>query len=178
MALRAPELSDEQLGAWRAFVRAQSLVLEVLASELEEERGMPLPFYDVLVHLSEAPDGRLRMRELAGAVLLSRSGLTRLVDRMEQAGYVAREACPSDRRGAYAAITDAGRRALTEAWPVHARGVLEHFLAPLGPEELGVLRQALGRIADAAAARAQVCAEDGAEERVSAGGDAPPSGAG
>ena len=146
----AVQLSDDQVAAWRAFVRAQSVVLDVLARELEAERQMPLTFYDVLVHLSEAPEGRLRMRELAGAVLLSRSGLTRLVDRMEHAGLVSREACPSDRRGAYAAITGAGRAALRSAWPVHARGVEEHFVRHLTPEEIEVLRVALTRIADAA----------------------------
>ena len=146
----AVQLSDDQLAAWRSFVRAQSVVLDVLARELEAERQMPLTFYDVLVHLSEAPEGRLRMRELAGAVLLSRSGLTRLVDRMEHAGLVSREACPSDRRGAYAAITASGRAALRSAWPVHARGVAEHFARHLAPDEIEVLRVALTRIADAA----------------------------
>ncbi|HZT67453.1 MAG TPA: MarR family winged helix-turn-helix transcriptional regulator [Acidimicrobiales bacterium] len=171
-----PQLTEAQLAAWRAFVRAQALVLEVLARELEEERGMPLPFYDVLVHLSEAPEGRLRMRELAGAVLLSRSGLTRLVDRMEQAGYVTREACPSDRRGSYATITEAGLRALADAWPVHARGVLEHFAGPLDEPELAVLRDALGRIADTVASRG--CGPCDEDEALTVAGGVPPSVAG
>ena len=139
-------LSELQLEAWRAFVRAHAVLIDVLSDELEAARHMPLSFYDVLVHLSEAAEGRLRMRELAGAVLLSRSGLTRLVDRMENAGYVTREACPSDRRGAYAAITPKGMEALRAAWPVHASGVARHFAGHLGDSELTVLRDAFTRI--------------------------------
>ncbi len=110
---------------------------------------MPITFYDVLAQLSEAAGGRLRMRELAEAVLLSRSGLTRLVDRMERAGYVSRERCADDRRGAFATITSAGRKALRQASPVHARGVAEHFARRLSREETDVLAGALGRLAGA-----------------------------
>lgn len=145
-------LSEDQLAAWRAFIGAHAALLGVLERELEAEHGMSLAFYDVLAQLSEARGGRLRMSELADAVVVSRSGLTRLVDRMEQAGYVRRESCPSDRRGAFAVITPAGRAALRRAWPVHARGVHEHFAAQLTDEEARTLAAALTRVGDAARA--------------------------
>ena len=145
----AEALSGRELAAWRAFVRAHAALVGTLERQLEAERGMPIAFYDVLAQLSEADGGRLRMRELAEAVLLSRSGLTRLVDRMERAGLVSRERCADDRRGAYATITGAGRKALRQASPVHARGVAEHFARHLSREETDVLAGALERLVDA-----------------------------
>jgi DNA-binding MarR family transcriptional regulator len=134
-----------QRAAWRALLRAHAAVVGALERELAT-RDLSVPFYDVLDRLDEA-GGRLRMRELADAVLLSRSGLTRLVDRMEHAGYVRREQCDDDRRGAYAAITEAGRRVLRDAAPVHALGVDEHFAKYVTREESVVLTTALERVA-------------------------------
>lgn len=143
---RNPELGDEQLDAWRAFLRAQSELIRTLDRELEAEQGLPITFFDVLAQLTQA-GGRLRMSELADAVLLSRSGVTRLVDRMERGGLVKREHCPTDRRAMYATITPAGKRALTKARPVHLRGVAEHFGRHLSDEEAKTLAAALGRMA-------------------------------
>jgi len=140
-------LTDDELEAWRSLLRAHAALFEVLERELEAEHGMSLAFYEVLVRLSES-GGRVRMSDLAAGVLLSRSGLTRLIDRMAQAGLVARESCPSDRRGAYAVLTDKGRATLDDAWPVHAQGVAEHFAGHLEPGEAVVLANVLGRIAD------------------------------
>ncbi len=145
----AEALSGRELAAWRAFLRAHATLLGTLERELEAQRCMPIAFYDVLAQLAEADGGRLRMRELAEAVLLSRSGLTRLVDRMERAGYVSRERCTDDRRGAFAMITSAGRKALRQASPVHARGVAEHFARHLSREETDVLAGAMERLVDA-----------------------------
>lgn len=142
----APQLSDQQFEAWKAFLRAQSELIRTLDRELEAERGLPITFFDVLAQLSQA-GGRLRMSELADAVLLSRSGVTRLVDRMVREGLVRREACPTDRRSMYAAITPAGRRALKQAMPVHLRGIEEHFGRHLSDEEAKTLTAALGRMA-------------------------------
>ncbi|HKF90654.1 MAG TPA: MarR family transcriptional regulator, partial [Acidimicrobiia bacterium] len=114
----------------------------------EAEQGLPITFFDVLIQLSQA-GGRLRMSELADAVLLSRSGVTRLVDRMVRAGLVRREACPTDRRSMYAALTTMGKRALARARPVHLRGVAEHFGRHLSDEEAKTLAAALGRMAPA-----------------------------
>ena len=142
---RAPELTDEQLEAWRAFLRAQAALIRTLDRELEAEQGLPITFFDVLVQLSQA-GGRLRMSELADAVLLSRSGVTRLVDRMVRAGLVRREACPTDRRSMYATLTTEGKRAYRQARPVHLRGVAEHFGRHLSDAEAKTLATALGRM--------------------------------
>jgi DNA-binding MarR family transcriptional regulator len=144
----ASPLSDTELDAWRSLLRAHAGLLEVLERELEAEHGMSLGFYEVLVRLSDA-GGRLRMSDLANGVFLSRSGLTRLIDRMVSAGLVDRETCPSDRRGAYAVLTQTGRKALNAAWHAHARGVAEHFAHHLAPGEAKLLADILGRVADA-----------------------------
>jgi DNA-binding MarR family transcriptional regulator len=138
-------LSDEQLAAWRAFLKAQATVLAALERELEAERGLPIAFYDVLVQLADA-EGHLRMSDLAERVVLSRSGVTRLVDRMERRGLVERRQCPSDRRGTEAVLTDKGRQTLEDCWPVHARGVAEHFANHLDADEVAVITEALGRM--------------------------------
>jgi DNA-binding MarR family transcriptional regulator len=138
-----------QLRAWRAFLEAHARTTERLERELRDEHGMPLAWYDVLVHLHEADGHRLRMQELAGEVLLSKSGLSRLVDRMERAGLVRRAACADDRRGTFAELTDEGREALRRTAPTHLRGVGEHFAAHLTDDEAAVLERALTRIAAA-----------------------------
>jgi DNA-binding MarR family transcriptional regulator len=140
------ELSDQHFEAWKAFIRAQAELIQTLSRELEAEQGLPLTFYDVLIQLSIA-GGRLRMSELADAVVLSRSGVTRLVDRMVRDGLVRREACPEDRRSLYATLTPAGRRALKRARPFHLRGVAEHFGRHLSDDEAKIIAAALGRIA-------------------------------
>jgi DNA-binding MarR family transcriptional regulator len=138
-------LGDEQLDAWRAFLRAQAELIRTLDRELEAEQGLPITFFDVLVQLTQA-GGRLRMSDLADAVLLSRSGVTRLVDRMVRDGLVRREQCPTDRRALYATLTPKGKRALAKARPVHLRGVAEHFARHLSDEEAKTLTAALGRM--------------------------------
>jgi DNA-binding MarR family transcriptional regulator len=143
---RPPELSDQQFEAWKAFIRAQAEVIHTLGRELEAEQGLPLTFYDVLIQLSIA-GGRLRMSELADAVVLSRSGVTRLVDRMVRDGLVRREACPEDRRSLYATLTPEGRRALKRARPFHLRGVAEHFGRHLSDQEAKTIAAAPGRMA-------------------------------
>lgn len=138
------------LRAWRAFLEAHAAVTRRLEAELERETGLPLAWYDVLVQLSEAPGGALRMQELARSVLLSKSGVSRLVDRIEAAGFVRRGPCDDDRRGTLASLTPAGRRALRRAAPVHLRGIGEHFARHLGAREAAALAGMLSRLAAAA----------------------------
>src|SRR5881397_3274392 len=107
-----PTFSELELDAWAGFLRTHATLVRELDEELTERHGLPLSSYDVLVQLDRAPEGRLRMSHLADAVLLSRSGLTRLVTRLEKQGLLERADCPSDARGAFAAITDAGREKL------------------------------------------------------------------
>jgi DNA-binding MarR family transcriptional regulator len=133
--------------AWRHLLRAHAQVTRVLGAELEEMHGLPLASYDVLVQLAEAPEGRLRMSELADAVLLSRSGLTRLVDRLEREGLVERRSCLSDARGTFASLTETGRDRLQSAAGTHMDGVARHVLAHFTPQEQDVLGDLLGRLA-------------------------------
>jgi DNA-binding MarR family transcriptional regulator len=122
--------------------------MAVLGEELEEI-GLPIGFYDVLVQLTEAERG-LRMAELARRVLLSKSGLTRLVDRMAGQGLVRRRPSPEDGRGFYVVVTNRGRSALRRASPDHLRGVVSHFTSLLTADELPVITRAMNRVADAA----------------------------
>lgn len=148
-ATRVPEPppTPAQLDAWRAFLRAHAVVVRALEAELLAEHDLPLASYDVLVHLAEAPQRRLRMTELAERVLLSRSGLTRLVDRLERQGLVERRACPSDARGTHAVLTDTGRARLRAAAPTHLRGVAQHVTSRLSADELAQLRAVMERLA-------------------------------
>jgi DNA-binding MarR family transcriptional regulator len=143
-----PTLSEQELDAWRGFLRAHSTVVRELDEELTARHGLPLSSYDVLVQLDEAPDGQLRMSHLADAVLLSRSGLSRLVTRLERQGLIERVECDDDARGAFAAITDGGRERLTEARATHRAGVRERFLDRLGEREQRQLAKAWSRLLD------------------------------
>lgn len=139
-------ITPERLAVWRQFLEAHALVVGTLETELHAARGLPLAWYDVLVSLHEAPDRRLRMQDLARRVLFSRSGLTRLVDRMAAAGLVERVRCEDDRRGTFAVLTPAGARCLRDASGVHLRGVREHFDRHLTDADVRALRVALGKV--------------------------------
>jgi DNA-binding MarR family transcriptional regulator len=143
-------MSAAELRGWRAFLQAHAFVTRRLEDELEKATGLSLAFYDVLVQLATADGRRLRMKELADHVLLSRSGLTRLVDRMEQAGLVSRNTCVADGRGTFAVITEAGYQRLREATPAHLAGVRRNFVEQLAPDELAELAMLLERVADRA----------------------------
>ena len=137
----AAQLSPVELRAWRGMLRVHSRLVKVLDARLDHEHGLPLTSYEVLVHLSEAEGERMRMCDLADSILLSRSGLTRLVDRLEREGLIARKACDSDARGAYAVLTDAGRRKLDAARHTHLAGVRHHFLSKLDEDEMDRLAE-------------------------------------
>ncbi|HEV2235627.1 MAG TPA: MarR family transcriptional regulator [Ktedonobacterales bacterium] len=145
-----PNLDDRHLAAWRALLSAHAAVIERIERDLAAAQRLPLGAYDVLFALAEAPERRLRMRELARAIVLNRSTLTRRVDRLEREGLLAREPCGTDRRGACAVLTDRGRAALRGAWPVYARGIATYFAAHLSTDEARVLAEVLGRVYAAA----------------------------
>lgn len=136
-----------KLAAWRAFLTAHARVVDVLSRELRDREGLPLTWYDVLVQLSEADGHRLRMQELADRVLLSKSGLTRLIDRMEREGYVERSPCEDDRRGTWATMTTAGFDRIRSTAPTHLGGVREHFADVIDDVEAAQLTAALERVA-------------------------------
>lgn len=138
-----PALSAQQVRVWRLFLEAHARVTESLERELREEEDLPLAFYDVLVHLEEADDNRHRMQDLAAAVLLSKSGLTRLVDRMEADGLVERIRGDADRRVTWAVLTPDGRARLRATAPSHLRSVDRHFLAHLDDASLPLLEATL-----------------------------------
>lgn len=142
----ATRLAEGPLAAWRLLLETHSALTARLARELADERDLPLAWYDVLVRLSEADGGRLRMQDLVGSLLLSKSGISRLVDRMEDAGLIARASCPSDRRGQFAVLTDAGRATLLRAAPTHLRGIQEHFASHLDETDVADLRRALTKL--------------------------------
>ena len=128
-----------------------SSLTKALDAELMREHGLSLSSYEVLLFLNDAPDGQLRMSDLADGVLLSRSGLTRLVDRMERDGLLRRERCADDARGFNAAITDEGRAMFRVARRTHLDGVRERFLAHLSPQELRDLAERWERLLPGAA---------------------------
>lgn len=137
------ELNAAEMRAWVAFLDAQAVVLRQLEAELIEKEDMTLAEFDVLIQLAVAPDRRLRMTELSERVRLSRSGLTRLVDRMARASLVKRARCGSDRRGTFATLTAAGASRLRRARPVHVGGIREHFGKRLSAAQLSAVAEAL-----------------------------------
>lgn len=155
-------ISEEQLAAWRAFLRAHSTMLRRISADLEDADLPPLSWYDVLAALRDAPERSLRQVELAERVLLSNSGLSRLIDRIETKGLVERRSCPSDRRSFHVALTDEGAEMLELMWPVYARGVAEDFLPALGsnPCEVRQMLETIGKSCEIARAAEEVEARD------------------
>jgi DNA-binding MarR family transcriptional regulator len=139
-------LTEPEMLAWRGLVGSTTALLAVLDNELQAEQGLSLGDYEVLVHLSEAPDRAIRMSELASRLHLSPSGITRRIDGLVKSGLVERRPCPSDRRGSNAVLTPLGLKTLTTCAPTHVRGVREHFVDRLSPEQLSQLASALSSI--------------------------------
>ena len=134
-------LSDRELAAWKGMLATHAELVHRLDAELERDHGLPLSAYEVLMNLSDTDDGELRMSELAERLLLSRSGITRLVDRLEQQGYVERRRCDDDGRGYNAHLTAAGAEKIAAARPAHLAGVREHFFSRLEDRELEALAE-------------------------------------
>jgi DNA-binding MarR family transcriptional regulator len=130
------ELGDAELGAWRGLVRVHAALVRELDAELDARHGLPLSSYEVLRCLSRAPNGRMRMAELAEHVLLSRSGMTRLIDRLEREGMVTRSTCDKDGRGCYAGLTDLGRATVEQARTTHIEVVRAGFLRHFSEDEM------------------------------------------
>jgi DNA-binding MarR family transcriptional regulator len=139
-------LSARELRAWRGLLRVHASLVKALDAELERAHGLSVTSYEVLLYLADSEEGRLRMHDLAASVLLSRSGLTRLADRLERDGLIERRACESDARGSFAVITDAGRERLAAARATHLDGVRRHFLSLLSDGEQDQLGEIWDRI--------------------------------
>jgi len=160
-------LDDDELTAWRTFLRAQSNVTSAVDRELSSAHGLGLADYEVLSHLCESPERSLRMTELARSVLLSPSGLTRRLDGLVKGGYVERQPCPSDGRGLLAVLTKEGKDKAMEMLPTHARAVREHFVSCMERRELQDLIRVLEPVANQSGSR---CADvrDTTEQQINA----------
>ncbi len=143
-------LTAHELRAWRGMLRAHAALAKALDTQLEAAHGLQLSSYEVLMYLADAEDQRMRMCDLASTILLSRSGLTRLVDRLAREGLLERVACADDARGAFAKLTPLGRERLAAARVTHLAGVRAMFLDLFTAEELEVLGGAWDRVLETA----------------------------
>lgn len=153
MTTDSPEarlLTAPELRAWRGMLRAHAALAKALDAQLEAAHGLQLSSYEVLMYLADAEDERMRMCDLASSILLSRSGLTRLVDRLRREGLLERVACRDDARGAFAKLTPVGRERLAAARVTHLAGVRAMFLDLFTPEELETLGGAWDRVLESA----------------------------
>jgi DNA-binding MarR family transcriptional regulator len=141
-------LNDDEQCTWRAFLTAMRLLTDQLDRELQRDANIPHTYYEILVALSEAPGRRLRMNQLADMCQSSRSRLSHAVNRLEEAGWVRREACPTDKRGALAVMTDEGFAAIEAAAPGHVEGVRRHVFDVLSPEQVRQLGEISAAIRD------------------------------
>ena len=137
--------SPERLRAWRLYIESALALIDLLDTELEQAAGIPLRWYDALVHLEETPEG-LRMNELAERILYSKSGFTRVVDRMEEAGLVRRDRPDNDRRSILVVLTETGRQTMENARRHHRHGIEQHFSQHLTDTDIKTLTHALEKI--------------------------------
>ena len=142
-------MPEPKLEAWRSLLQAHTALTASVGRALAEEDLPPLTWYDVLSTLERAPEKAARPRDLGCGVSISRSGLTRLLDRMESANLVERVACPSDRRGTWVVLTDAGQRMLTRMRPIYESELAETFAVGLSDEEAETLTRLLSRVGSA-----------------------------
>jgi DNA-binding MarR family transcriptional regulator len=139
MSQASSKLNPDELSAWKGMLAAHSRLTAQLDAELERDHGLGLTSYEVLRNLADAPAGRMRMSELADRLLLSRSGITRLADRLVTKGLIERERCSDDGRGYNAQLTERGRALVTAARPDHLAAVRRIFLSQLDDEEVDTL---------------------------------------
>ena len=164
---------DPRLAPWRAFLEAHARVSRRLDEELRAEHDLSLAEYDTLLTIAWAPDRRIRMRTLADTILLSKSGVTRLIDRLVADGLVERDACLSDARGAEAVLTDAGLDRLRAAARTHLRGIEEHFLDALGAGDADVIERVMRAVSERSGSSDILpCAPDDATVEPARGGPA------
>ena len=137
--------SPQRLRTWRLYFESALALVDVLDTELERDAGIPLRWYDALVHLEETPDG-LRMNELAERILYSKSGFTRVVDRMEEAGFLRRVRPENDRRSILVVLTDEGRTTMEQARRHHRHAIEQHFSRHLTDTDIRALTRALEKV--------------------------------
>jgi DNA-binding MarR family transcriptional regulator len=148
--------SDPRLDVWRTFLQAHARLFRRLDDELRQEHGLSLPEYEALMHIGRAPERRVRMSQLAQQVLLSKSGVTRLIDRLVADGFVERSACSSDARGAEAVLTAAGLKRLRAAADTHLRGIDRYFVSALTASELDTIARTMQSVSNRAGSGSSV----------------------
>src|ERR1700722_18827415 len=141
------QIDDDRLQLMGLLIGANRRLAFLLGRELEQAVGIPLVWFDVLIHIGGAPEGRLTMSKLSSEVALTTGGVTRLVDRMVQAGMVARQNCPSDRRSVHVVLTPNGQATLHRAIVGHIEGIDLHLMSPLDDKDRAALRVALSKLA-------------------------------
>ncbi|MFC7532296.1 MarR family winged helix-turn-helix transcriptional regulator [Actinoplanes sp. GCM10030250] len=139
-------MSDTDVAAWAALLRVHAALVPVLDRELQAACGLPLTWYDVLLELKYAPNGRLSMGELGDRSVVSRSRVSRVVDSLSLAGYVERENSTEDRRSSYATITEAGLNKQREAAPIYLAGIRNHFTGRMSAADSRAVAAALGKV--------------------------------
>ncbi|GAA3437526.1 MarR family winged helix-turn-helix transcriptional regulator [Kutzneria kofuensis] len=139
-------LDERELTAWKQFLTVGAIINRLVDQQLKRDAGLSHPQYEVLARLADTPDGRLRMTELAGAAVTSKSGLTYQVGQLEKAGFVERQGCAGDERGIVAALTEKGRQKLREAAPGHAALVRELFVDGMSRKEFTAFAEGLGTL--------------------------------
>ena len=140
------QIDDERLALMGLLVRTHRHLTDLLGHELEQSVGIPLVWFDVLIHIGGAEEGRLTMSRLSTEVALTTGGVTRLVDRMVEAGLVARQNCPSDRRSVHVVLTPTGQSTLRHAIGAHIEGIDRHLVAPLNESDRAALKLALSKL--------------------------------
>jgi DNA-binding MarR family transcriptional regulator len=140
------QIDDERLALMGLLVRSHRYLTYMLGRELEQSVGIPLVWFDVLIHIGGAEEGRLTMSRLSAEVALTTGGVTRLVDRMVEAGLVARQNCPSDRRSVHVVLTPAGHSTLRDSIGAHIEGIDRHLVAPLNETDRAALKVALSKL--------------------------------
>ena len=153
------DLEGAALEAWRSFLQSHALIVRALDAELVAEHGLTTRDYEVLLYLAQAPERKLAMSALAERTMLTRSGITRLVDGLVSAGLIERTACPQDARISYASLTEAGYKKLRDAGRTHIAGIRRQFLSSYSPDEIQQLAALLARLPGASASEAQ-CSVD------------------
>jgi DNA-binding MarR family transcriptional regulator len=140
-------LSEAEIRGWEALVRAYATATHALERAADSRGGLPLGEHFLLVQIARGPETGVRPTDLAASSLLTKSGITRALDRLEQDGLIERRTCPTDKRGSLVVLTSRGRRLVKRSAPSHVRAIVRHFAEPLSSAELDVLTTALERIA-------------------------------
>ena len=134
-------LNEQELSVWRYFLKAHAKVIEQIERDLSAHKRVPLMTYDVLIVLFEAPEKKLQLKKLTEKLVLTKSGLTRLLDRLEKKGFIRREPSQTDRRSIFAVLTERGEKELRRAWPIYARGIKQYFSTFMSDEELKIMQR-------------------------------------